>query len=134
MPLTSYATDENGVALLRLEREQARNAINTEMLDELLEHLDRARRDPETRVLVISSNDHLALSAGADVREVLRDEHDRHVGREERRIGRPFLHVHANGAVFGAGIARRLGHERLGIRQQDRDADRRLAAEDLLQK
>jgi enoyl-CoA hydratase len=71
MPLTSYAVDENGVALLRLEREQARNAINTEMLDELLGHLDRAREDTEVRVLVISSNDHLALSAGADVREEL---------------------------------------------------------------
>ena len=71
MPLTSYAVDENGVAVVRLERERARNAINTEMLDELLEHLDRARQDPEVRVLVISSNDHLALSAGADVREEL---------------------------------------------------------------
>jgi enoyl-CoA hydratase/carnithine racemase len=71
MPLTSYGIDENGVALLRLEREKARNAINTEMLHELLEHLDRARQDPEVRVLVISSNDHLALSAGADVREEL---------------------------------------------------------------
>jgi enoyl-CoA hydratase len=71
MPLTSYSIDENGVALLRLERERARNAINTEMLDELLVHLDRAKEDEEVRVLVISSNDHLGLSAGADVREEL---------------------------------------------------------------
>jgi enoyl-CoA hydratase len=71
MPLTSYAVDEQQVALLRLEREKARNAINTQMLEELLKHLDRAREHPEVRVLVISSNDHLALSAGADVREEL---------------------------------------------------------------
>jgi enoyl-CoA hydratase/carnithine racemase len=71
MPLTSYSVDEQGVALLRLEREKARNAINTAMLDELLAHLERAREDEETRVLVISSNDHLGLSAGADVREEL---------------------------------------------------------------
>jgi enoyl-CoA hydratase len=71
MPLTSYAVDENGVALLRLEREKARNAINTEMLEEMLAHLDTAKEDEEARVLVISSNDHLALSAGADVREEL---------------------------------------------------------------
>ena len=71
MPLTSYAVDENGVALLRLEREKARNAINTEMLEEMLAHLDTAKEDEEVRVLVISSNDHLALSAGADVREEL---------------------------------------------------------------
>jgi enoyl-CoA hydratase len=71
MPLTTYSVDEKRVALLRLERPEARNAINTEMLDELLAHLDRAKGDSEVRVLVISSNDHLGLSAGADVREEL---------------------------------------------------------------
>jgi enoyl-CoA hydratase len=71
MPLTSYTADEKQVALVRLEREKARNAINTEMLEELLKHLSRARDDKEARVLVISSNDHLGLSAGADVREEL---------------------------------------------------------------
>jgi enoyl-CoA hydratase len=70
MPLTSYSVDEN-VALLRLQREKARNAINTAMLEELLVHLDRAKEDQQARVLVISSNDHLGLSAGADVREEL---------------------------------------------------------------
>jgi enoyl-CoA hydratase len=71
MALTSYSVDEHGVALLRLERPEARNAINTEMLDELLAHLETARGDTEVRVLVISSSDHLGLSAGADVREEL---------------------------------------------------------------
>jgi enoyl-CoA hydratase len=71
MALTSFAVDENGVALLRLERERARNAINTEMLVELLAHLAEAKQDPEVRVVVFSSNDHLGLSAGADVREEL---------------------------------------------------------------
>src|SRR3954467_5822924 len=71
MQLTSYAVDENGVALLRLEREKARNAINTQMLAELLEHLAVARGDDAVRVLVISSSDHMGLSAGADVREDL---------------------------------------------------------------
>jgi enoyl-CoA hydratase/carnithine racemase len=71
MALTSYSVDEKQVALLRLERAEARNAINTEMLNELLGHLSRAREDKEARVLVISSNDHLGLSAGADIREEL---------------------------------------------------------------
>jgi enoyl-CoA hydratase len=71
LSLTSYSVDEAGVALLRLEREQARNAINTAMLEELLGHLATAREDEAARVLVISSNDHLGLSAGADVREEL---------------------------------------------------------------
>ncbi len=32
MALTSYSLDESGVAVLRLERPEARNAINTPML------------------------------------------------------------------------------------------------------
>jgi enoyl-CoA hydratase len=71
LSLTSYSLDEAGVALLRLERERARNAINSAMLEELLGHLATAREDEAVRVLVISSNDHLGLSAGADVREEL---------------------------------------------------------------
>src|SRR6266508_355997 len=74
MMLTSYSLDESGVALLRLERPDARNAINTAMLEELIGHLGGARDDGEVRVLVISSNDHLGLSAGADVREELDEE------------------------------------------------------------
>ena len=76
-PLTSYAVDEAGVALLRLERDEARNAMNTPMLEEMLGHLATARDDDAVRVLVISSNDHLGLSAGADVREELADDEAR---------------------------------------------------------
>jgi enoyl-CoA hydratase/carnithine racemase len=69
--VTSYSVGEQGVALIRLERPQARNAINTQMLVELLERLAVARGDEAVRVLVFSSADHLGLSAGADVREEL---------------------------------------------------------------
>ena len=37
--VTSYSVAEDGVALIRLERPRSRNAINTQMLSELLEHL-----------------------------------------------------------------------------------------------
>ena len=70
-PLTSYETDGDGVGLLRLDRPEARNAINTAMLEELLEHLGAARADADLRVLVLSSTDHMGFSAGADVREEL---------------------------------------------------------------
>jgi enoyl-CoA hydratase len=73
MSLTGYSV-EDGVALLRLERDEARNAMNTQMLEEMLAHLRHAREDEAVRVLVISSNDHLGLSAGADVREELDEE------------------------------------------------------------
>ncbi len=70
MALTTYDVD-NSVGLLRLDRPDSRNAINTEMLGELLAHLASAKRDDEVRALVISSTDHMGLSAGADVREQL---------------------------------------------------------------
>ncbi len=72
--LTSYSVEENGVAVIRLERPEARNAINTQMLVELLEHLAAARGDDGVRVLVFSSADHMGFSAGADVREQLDDD------------------------------------------------------------
>ena len=69
--VTSYSVDERGIALIRLERPQARNAINTQMLLELLERLAVAHGDEAVRVVVFSSADHLGLSAGADVKEGL---------------------------------------------------------------
>jgi enoyl-CoA hydratase len=72
--LTGYRVDEQGIAVLRLERSDSRNAINTQMLNELLGHLEVARDDEGVRVLVIGSADHMGLSAGADVREQLDDE------------------------------------------------------------
>ena len=74
MSITTYDVDSQGIALLRLDRPDARNALNTEMLEAILEHLDAARGDDAVRVLVLSSTDHMALSAGADVREQLDDD------------------------------------------------------------
>ncbi len=68
---TTYEVDERGVALLRLDRPEARNAIDTAMLVELLAHLAAARGDDAVRVLVVSSSDQMGLSAGADVKEQL---------------------------------------------------------------
>jgi enoyl-CoA hydratase/carnithine racemase len=68
---TAYEVDENGVAVLRLKRPEARNAIDTLMLNELLARLAEAGEDEAVRALVISSSDHMGLSAGADVREGL---------------------------------------------------------------
>ena len=77
--LVGYAVDEDGVAVLRLQRPEARNAINTEILEQMLKRLSQAREDESVRVLVVSSSDHMGLSAGADVKERL---------DEQGRIGR----------------------------------------------
>ena len=72
--VTSYEVDEQGVAVLRLRRPRSRNAIDTQMLLELLEHIAVARADEDVHVLAISSADHMGLSAGADVKEELDEE------------------------------------------------------------
>ncbi len=69
--VTSYEVDAQGVAVLRLQRPGSRNAIDTQMLVELLEHVAVARADEAVRVLMVSSADHMGLSAGADVKEQL---------------------------------------------------------------
>ena len=72
--LIGYEVGPGGVAVLRLQRPGARNAINSQMLAEMLERLAVSREDRGVRVLVISSSDPLGLSAGADVREHLDQE------------------------------------------------------------
>jgi enoyl-CoA hydratase/carnithine racemase len=71
---TTYGVDEHGIAVLRLTRPEARNAIDTLMLEEILGHLESAAGADEVRVLVISSSDQMGLSAGADIREELEAE------------------------------------------------------------
>jgi enoyl-CoA hydratase/carnithine racemase len=72
--LTSYEVDAQGIGVLRLQRPSSRNAINTQMLTEMLEHLAVARADDAVRVLLVTSSDHMGLSAGADVKEQLDEE------------------------------------------------------------
>ena len=71
---TSYEVDGGGVASLRLERPEARNAMDTRMLVEMLERLAAAATDDAVRVLVLSSSDQMGFSAGADVKEQLDEE------------------------------------------------------------
>jgi enoyl-CoA hydratase/carnithine racemase len=72
--LTTLEVDDSGVAVLRLDRPDSRNAINTRMLEEMIAHLNAARERDDVRVVVISSTDHMGLSAGADRKEELDEE------------------------------------------------------------
>jgi 2-(1,2-epoxy-1,2-dihydrophenyl)acetyl-CoA isomerase len=59
---------ENGVAWLRLNRPESRNAINEPLRRALAESIKRAERAPEVRALVVVGEGQ-AFCAGADVRE-----------------------------------------------------------------
>jgi enoyl-CoA hydratase/carnithine racemase len=63
--------DDAGIALLRLDRPAARNAMDSAMLAELLEAVAGLAADPDLRALVVSTTSVKALCAGADVREPL---------------------------------------------------------------
>lgn len=66
-------TGDDGIAILRLDRPERRNALNTDLLAELVDALDALAIDDKLRVLVFSTTSDRALCAGVDVREELDD-------------------------------------------------------------
>jgi len=70
MPRTlAVLATEAGVRLITLQRPEALNALNTELLGELAAELDHAERDPDTRAVVITGS-RKAFAAGADIKEM----------------------------------------------------------------
>jgi enoyl-CoA hydratase/carnithine racemase len=61
----------DGTAILRLDRPQARNAMDTATIAQTLAALAELAADPQVRVLVLSTTSERALCAGADVAEAL---------------------------------------------------------------
>jgi enoyl-CoA hydratase/carnithine racemase len=55
------------VALLRLNRPEARNALSPEMMERLASELERLDPDPEVRCVVIAGSDEV-FAAGADIK------------------------------------------------------------------
>jgi enoyl-CoA hydratase/carnithine racemase len=71
MSLLEHERLDAGIAVIRLNRPEVRNAMDRALLAELEQALARLAADPELRVLVISTTDVRALCAGADVGEAL---------------------------------------------------------------
>jgi enoyl-CoA hydratase/carnithine racemase len=67
MPEVETTLDEFHVALLRLNRPEARNALSSEMMEEIASELERLDPDPEVRCMVIAGSDDV-FAAGADIR------------------------------------------------------------------
>jgi enoyl-CoA hydratase/carnithine racemase len=57
------------VALLRLNRPEARNALSPEMMEEIASELERLDPDPDARCIVIAGSDEV-FAAGADIRAI----------------------------------------------------------------
>jgi enoyl-CoA hydratase/carnithine racemase len=65
--LVEVSVDDSHVALLRLNRPEARNALSPEMRAELADSLERLDADPEVRCIVIAGSDDF-FAAGADIK------------------------------------------------------------------
>jgi enoyl-CoA hydratase/carnithine racemase len=60
---------DGNVALLRLNRPEARNALSPELMEELAAELERLDPDPEVRCVVIAGSDKV-FAAGADIKSM----------------------------------------------------------------
>lgn len=61
---------DNNLAIIRLNRPQALNALNSRMVSELINALDLFERDESIRCLIITGDEN-AFSAGADIKEMV---------------------------------------------------------------
>jgi enoyl-CoA hydratase/carnithine racemase len=73
---------DGGIEVLRLDRPEVRNAMDTALLEELDGALRELAADGDLRALVFSTTDERALCAGADVSEEL--DHAGGIARMER--------------------------------------------------
>jgi enoyl-CoA hydratase/carnithine racemase len=81
VPRLERTRSDPGIEVLRLDRPEVRNALDTATLTELLEALAELAADRELRALVLSTTSPRALCAGADVGEPL--DHEGGVARME---------------------------------------------------
>jgi enoyl-CoA hydratase len=66
---TLMVDHQDPVTLIRLNRPQALNALNGELMDELSAALDQAEADDAIRAIVLTGSDR-AFAAGADIKEM----------------------------------------------------------------
>ena len=65
-PIVLYSTKDH-VTRITMNRPESRNALSPELVRELVEALERAKADPDTRVVVIQGAGEDAFSIGGDL-------------------------------------------------------------------
>jgi enoyl-CoA hydratase/carnithine racemase len=102
------SVDEHHVALLRLNRPEARNALSPAMRAEIVEALERLDADPEVRCIVLAGSDDF-FAAGADIRtmagrplDALPDPEGMRFWTRIGAIGTPLIAA-VSGYAFGGG-------------------------------
>ncbi|CFX06520.1 enoyl-CoA hydratase-isomerase [Candidatus Filomicrobium marinum] len=85
MALVLREEPSEGVKLLRLNRPDARNALNTALRKELASHFQELSSDETARCIVITGDDK-AFAAGADLKEIVDDTPVEIMNRNVRRF------------------------------------------------
>lgn len=62
-------SQENGYAVVRINRPEVLNALNRELMEELVQRLEILDSNPEVRCIVLTGNEK-AFAAGADIKEM----------------------------------------------------------------
>ncbi|AJD90677.1 hypothetical protein JMA_13600 [Jeotgalibacillus malaysiensis] len=103
---------KNGIATITLNRPEAMNAFNYQMLSELGQTAEALRINPDVRVVVIRGSGDKAFSVGADLKE-RKTLTEQQVKRNIYKIGEVFSTIEAlpqpviaeiNGHAFGGGM------------------------------
>ncbi|MFP3517125.1 enoyl-CoA hydratase [Pseudomonas sp. SIMBA_077] len=107
-PLVLFEQPAPGVALLRLNRPAARNALNMALREALAKHFQRLDECPQTRVIIVTGSD-TVFAAGADLNEMVDATglqlYARHAERHWRAISacrKPVIAA-VNGFALGGG-------------------------------
>jgi enoyl-CoA hydratase/carnithine racemase len=83
------------VALLTINRPEARNSMTFEMYEALHDHMERLDADPDVRVVVLRGAGDKAFVSGTDIRQFLEFKTKEHALAYEARIGRVLRRIHA---------------------------------------
>jgi enoyl-CoA hydratase/carnithine racemase len=90
------------VEILRINRPEARNALNTAVLGGIVHGVEEADADPEVRAIVITGTGDRAFCAGMDLRDFARGDDDAVSASDITAAYMRFIREGANKPVIGA--------------------------------
>ncbi|HAL55343.1 MAG TPA: enoyl-CoA hydratase [Bacteroidetes bacterium] len=101
-------TKESGYAVIQFNRPEVLNALNTKLMEELVESLESIDQDDDVRCVIITGNEK-AFAAGADIKEMADASAIEMLGRDQfarwdriRRIKKPLIAA-VSGFALGGG-------------------------------
>jgi enoyl-CoA hydratase len=121
-----FETDDDGVATITLNQPETRNALSSELLDELLDAYGRVRDDDAARCVVLTSSHDRVFSSGANLSGFAGEVPlvHKHLGTDRfvqlfrliGELGKPSI-VAANGHVLAGALGIALAHDLVIVKE-----------------